>query len=283
MLKIRECKKFMKVCKVCGKLKFISNFVKDSNTKEGYRNQCKVCKNSKEKLRYSLVCLECGKEFTTGSKKQKFCSKDCTIKNQCNKEEVLCDYCRKPIKLKKCEIKRNNHHFCSKKCYGEWSSKNKKGENHPLYKREEFLCDCCKKPIKLTKRHIERSNHHFCSKKCYNKWMIGENNHSWNPDLTDEEREKGRHIIGIDNFREEVYKRDKYKCKLCGNNDYLNAHHLNSYHWDKEHRTDPNNGITLCKKCHKLFHKIYGKKNNTKEQFEEFAERYANREFEEVL
>ena len=105
MLKIKDCRKFMKKCKSCGKLKLISDFVKDSNTKEGYRNQCKICKNSKEKLRYSLVCLECGKEFTSGSKKQKFCSKECTIKNQYNKEEVLCEHCRKPIKLKKSEIK----------------------------------------------------------------------------------------------------------------------------------------------------------------------------------
>lgn len=30
------------------------------------------------------------------------------------------------------------------------------------------------------------------------------------------------------------------------------------------------NGITLSKKAHKEFHKIYGRKNNTKEQLEEF-------------
>ena len=30
------------------------------------------------------------------------------------------------------------------------------------------------------------------------------------------------------------------------------------------------NGITLCKKCHRLFHKKYGRQNNTKEQLEEF-------------
>ena len=284
MLKIKDCRKFMKKCKSCGKLKLISDFVKDSNTKEGYRNQCKICKNSKEKLRYSLVCLECGKEFTSGSKKQKFCSKECTIKNQYNKEEVLCEHCRKPIKLKKSEIKRNNHHFCSKKCYGEWSSKNKKGENHPLYKREEFLCDCCKKPIKLTKRYIERSNHHFCSKKCYNKWMIGENNHGWNPDLTDKDREKGRHIEGYKDFIRQVLKRDNYTCQITGKRGgKLEVHHLNCYSKFKEERTDINNAITLSKEIHKLFHKIYGNRNNTKEQFEEFKERYINKEFEEVL
>ena len=61
------------------------------------------------------------------------------------------------------------------------------------------------------------------------------------------------------------------------------VHHLNSYHWDKEHRTDLDNGITITEEIHKLFHKIYGRKNNTKEQFEEFKTRYQNGEFKEVI
>lgn len=36
---------------------------------------------------------------------------------------------------------------------------------------------------------------------------------------------------------------------------------------------DVNNGITLSEKAHKEFHKIYGTKNNTKEQLEEFIDR----------
>ena len=30
------------------------------------------------------------------------------------------------------------------------------------------------------------------------------------------------------------------------------------------------NGITLCKKCHKEFHNIYGRQNNTEEQLVKF-------------
>lgn len=39
---------------------------------------------------------------------------------------------------------------------------------------------------------------------------------------------------------------------------------------NKELRIDVNNGITFCKDCHNLFHSMYGKKNVTKTQVEEF-------------
>lgn len=74
-------------------------------------------------------------------------------------------------------------------------------------------------------------------------------------------------------FSKLVYERDHYtcvKCKIKGG--YLNAHHLDGYHWCVEKRDDINNGVTLCKKCHREFHSIYTTKNNTKEQFQEYME-----------
>ena len=41
-------------------------------------------------------------------------------------------------------------------------------------------------------------------------------------------------------------------------------------------------GIPLSRKLHKLFHKIYGVKNNTEEQFKEFVENYNNGDFENI-
>ena len=114
--------------------------------------------------------------------------------------------------------------------------------------------------------------------------MTGENNPSWNPNLTDEEREYKRLEEGLKKWKENVMIRDNYTCQVTGKRGgNLNCHHLNSYHWDKEHRTDINNGITISEEIHKLFHKTYGYKNNTKEQFEEFKHRYHNGEFKEVI
>lgn len=72
-------------------------------------------------------------------------------------------------------------------------------------------------------------------------------------------------------FVKQVLARDNYTCQCCGQeHGELNVHHLNGYRWFKEGRTDPNNGITLCENCHMNFHYEYGKKKNTKEQFEEW-------------
>lgn len=112
---------------------------------------------------------------------------------------------------------------------------------------------------------------------CKIKNISGENSINYNPNLTDEERERGRHILyeNLSAWRNKVYKRDSYTCQCCGRNKdisgHLNAHHLNSYNWDKEHRVQVDNGITLCESCHKEFHLIYGYGDNTKEQYEEWT------------
>lgn len=81
-------------------------------------------------------------------------------------------------------------------------------------------------------------------------------------------------------FTKQVFKRDNYKCIICGSNQKLNAHHLNGWHWYPQGRFDPNNAVTLCGHkdgCHIMFHKIYGKKLNTKIQFEQFIHFQKNR------
>ncbi len=50
----------------------------------------------------------------------------------------------------------------------------------------------------------------------------------------------------------------------------LVAHHIESYNSNKDLRTTLENGITLCVDCHDKFHHIYGRGNNTREQFDEF-------------
>jgi 5-methylcytosine-specific restriction endonuclease McrA len=74
-------------------------------------------------------------------------------------------------------------------------------------------------------------------------------------------------------WAKEVKDRDNYTCQICNKyNVYLHSHHLNSYDLFKDQRYLLENGITLCKKCHDMFHSIAGKGKNTKFQFEEFKQ-----------
>lgn len=70
------------------------------------------------------------------------------------------------------------------------------------------------------------------------------------------ERDETKRNIRHARWRKEVFERDKFMCLKCGQiGGQLNAHHLKSYKKYKKLRYEINNGITLCKKCHKEIHK----------------------------
>lgn len=60
-------------------------------------------------------------------------------------------------------------------------------------------------------------------------------------------------------WRNEVYGRDNWTCRICGKkceSKDIVAHHLKSFSEHPELRFDVDNGITLCRSCHsKLHHK----------------------------
>lgn len=67
--------------------------------------------------------------------------------------------------------------------------------------------------------------------------------------------------IDIDLWKRRVKERDKYTCQRCGQaltSCQLEAHHKMPTWFMPELKTDLNNGITLCKKCHKQLHGVDG-------------------------
>jgi hypothetical protein len=73
-------------------------------------------------------------------------------------------------------------------------------------------------------------------------------------------------------WRESVFARDNWICQRCKKNGGIVAHHIKPFSSYSELRFAIDNGIVFCKSCHNLFHSIYGKKDNNKEQIEEFID-----------
>ncbi|WP_093051596.1 HNH endonuclease [Salipaludibacillus aurantiacus] len=97
----------------------------------------------------------------------------------------------------------------------------------------------------------------------------GEKSPRWNPKREMADRVKRRQYNEYTKFREDVFFRDDFTCLCCcQRGGELVVHHLDGYHWCDEKRTDPENGVTLCKSCHIDFHSANGSKNNKREQYE---------------
>ena len=78
---------------------------------------------------------------------------------------------------------------------------------------------------------------------------------------------------GYNAWRNQVISRDQV-CQCCGHDDKLEAHHLFGYKENQDLATNINNGVTLCKFCHKKYHSIYGLKNINPIDFMKFIKRF---------
>lgn len=104
---------------------------------------------------------------------------------------------------------------------------------------------------------------------CSHKKRRGPGNPSWNPLLTDEDREKRRYDKRFIKWSREVKSRDNYTCAACFVRGVkLHSHHIESWNSTKDLRYDLDNGVTLCAECHTDFHNQFGRGHNTREQFE---------------
>lgn len=144
---------------------------------------------------------------------------------------------------------------------------------------QKLKCKCdCGKIVTVLSSSLKTNRTKSCG--CFVKELMSSRkgifSPTYNHNLSDEERfanqENRRIIEGYAQWRKEVKKKANFLCKCCGKNPSgkLVSHHLDGFHWKKESRLDINNGVCLCRKCHTSFHKKFGYKNNTKEQFEQF-------------
>ena len=123
-------------------------------------------------------------------------------------------------------------------------------------------------------RYYTKYNHDgitYCSKHANPVFRSGEKHPSYNPNKEyDNIRKTPEYAIA----KLSVHERDKYTCVSCGKKIYDPVfHHLYSVNTHKELACKIDNAVTLCKKCHKDFHDIYGYGNNIPAQFIDFIKR----------
>lgn len=145
------------------------------------------------------------------------------------------------------------------------------GQNTPL------LCRCPQGHISRI-RMAHFLNGHRCFR-CWWDYARGENSLHWKMELTKEERQRQRNYPEYRQYRQDVFERDDYTCRVCldseGGN--LEVHHLFSYAAYPEHRTSKEFSITLCNSCHFVYHAECGKglPENTPTQFREWLSAFS--------
>jgi len=122
---------------------------------------------------------------------------------------------------------------------------NKKGKTSPMKGR--FHSQKTKEKISFTK-----NNKDFGKKEKHWNWKggISINAHS----ITEPKYKL---------WRSNIFERDNWTCQTCGiRGVYLEAHHIKSWAKFKELRYILENGVTLCRECHKLTDNYKGKNND---------------------
>lgn len=174
-------------------------------------------------------------------------------------------------------------------------------------KYKDYVYYYCNKHIDLGEQKTREDsfkNKEFLCKKCRASYMSkvnsGSNSATWKGGLINVRNAIRSSLSGW--VKEKIAKSD-YKCELTGKSGSLEVHHLESFESivdrvcsslkiqldentseeqleliRKEvveyHYKNNEIGIVLLKSVHKKFHKIYGQKNTTEEQFNEFKELY---------
>jgi endogenous inhibitor of DNA gyrase (YacG/DUF329 family) len=188
------------------------------------------------------------------------------------KKQIICETCGKKLIVWDYEI-RNGRKFCGRKC-----------KRHSLSTKEKI-----RKKILGTHTHTQEWKEELRQKMIGNQFgfkkgrpsvfrgkkrknLSGENHWNWKGG-TSPINQKIRQSLEYKLWEGSVLGKDNYLCQKCSENriNKLVAHHIRDFAEVIELRTSIENGITFCRTCHKEFHRRYGKKNNTKEQIEEFC------------
>ncbi len=183
-----------------------------------------------------------------------------------------CIICKKEFKTYLCFVKKGYGKYCSHKCYTEAAKQGK-------YPKRGYQKG--HKGFNTGKTWFKKGTYQgYGFQKGHKTWnkgkrffqISGEKHHNWKGGISSK-MENIRHSLEMKCWERIVTKRDDYTCQKCREiftKKKLTAHHIQNFSEYPKLIFAIDNGITFCRKCHKLFHKIYGYKNNNKEQIIQF-------------
>ncbi len=269
------------------------------NSKTLMRYLCKnnhLCKVAFSNFKFGRGCMECGgnKKYIFEEVKKYFKDHDCELLeieyiNNHTPMNFRCS-CTNKAKITFSAFKKGGR--CSKCGHQKKAEKRRHTIDYVRSYFEKYgyeLLEIEYKNVKTDMRykcpngHIGKTKfYNFQSGKrcrtCYLENNYGEGNPRYNPNLTDEEREKNRSRPGCNKWKKLILERDKNTCQCCFQiGGKLIAHHIEAYTPNKELRTVVSNGFLFCEEHHNLFHKIYGYDCNRK-QLNEFLKIGVNNE-----
>lgn len=153
-------------------------------------------------------------------------------------------------KRKMSEARKKNpiKYWLNKKVTEEMKMKNsisKLGKKNPMYGKPSAMGMLGKKQSKETREKMS---------KAHKKRVKQGTHHLWKGGITPI-NSAIRHSIEYRLWRESVFARDNWRCKKCKKRGgELEAHHIKGFAECKELRFAIDNGMTLCKDCHKKIH-----------------------------
>lgn len=175
----------------------------------------------------------------------------------------VCSGCGKHYRKRGRGKKKPIKNYCTKECRKTNWVKHPKKQHSP-----NTICSHCGKKYyrldsEITKSIKRGTTNHFCNKECHNEYATanakGPSSDSWR-------------VSGIRKWALGVKERAGFECEICGSSEDLEAHHILPYKDYPKARLDLDNGACLCKEHHKDFHKKYGYKTATKDDYFEYIE-----------
>ena len=231
-----------------------------------------------------FVCAHCEIEFYDYASNRKghthyYCSKACKAAREAvahagpnsprwkgNQVTAPCEYCGTLFVMKAHHYHRFARHFCSRKCKSLAIGAERSGENNNKWQGGplQLVCDECGVQFERARRSVRaNSKQYFCSRKCKGDWtskhLVGPHAARWAGGKAEYYGPNWLHQSRA------ARKRDKYRCRICGNNKgqrgkALDVHHIKPFKsfgyipGQNDHHllaNDLTNLLTLCPKCHK--------------------------------